>query len=116
MTKERADLGFGDELDNFDPTAWTPKPGAAVKDRSKADSARKAAEATGFPSREPTRPRTVARQRRRRTGRNAQINIKATPETIEAFYAVADGQGWGVGETLEHALALLQERYPPRGA
>lgn len=49
--------------------------------------------------------------RRRRTGRNAQINLKARPETIEAFTAIADRQGWGLGETLEHAVALLAKQY-----
>jgi hypothetical protein len=49
--------------------------------------------------------------RRRRTGRNAQFNLKARPETIEAFCAVADLNGWGLGETLEKAVALLQREY-----
>ncbi|MEM9234900.1 MAG: stability/partitioning determinant, partial [Pseudomonadota bacterium] len=50
-------------------------------------------------------------QRRRRTGRNAQFNIKAKPETIEAFCAIADAQGWGIGETLEKAVELLEREY-----
>jgi hypothetical protein len=29
-------------------------------------------------------------QRRRRTGRNVQFNIKATPEAIERFIAISD--------------------------
>ena len=37
-----------------------------------------------------------------------QLNARAKPETIEAFYAIADRQGWLVGETREHALAALQ--------
>lgn len=46
--------------------------------------------------------------RRRRTGRNVQFNIKARPETIKAFTAIADANDWGFGETLEHAVALLE--------
>lgn len=42
-------------------------------------------------------------------GRNAQFNIKAKPETIEAFYKVADANGWGLGEMLGHAVALLEK-------
>ena len=29
------------------------------------------------------------------------------PESVEALYAIADRQGWLLGETLEHALAAL---------
>lgn len=46
--------------------------------------------------------------RRRRTGRNVQINIKASAATIEALYAIADAEGWVLGETLEHAIAALK--------
>ena len=77
----------------------------------------KPGEAVGFLSREakvipasvtPTSPR---QQRRRRTGRNAQFNIKTKPETIEAFVAIADAQGWGIGEAFEIATDLLQRKY-----
>jgi hypothetical protein len=47
--------------------------------------------------------------RRRRTGRNTQLNIKARPDTITAFCVIADSNDWGLGETLEHAIALLQK-------
>ena len=40
-----------------------------------------------------------------RTGRTMQFNARTTPQTVEALYAIADRQGWLVGETLEHALA-----------
>lgn len=49
-----------------------------------------------------------SRPRRRRTGRTAQLNLKVRPETIEAFYALADRQGWGLGEAFEHALRALE--------
>jgi hypothetical protein len=32
-----------------------------------------------------------------------QLNLKARPDTIAAFFAVADANGWGLGETLETA-------------
>ncbi len=120
MSKERANLGFGDELDSFDPTEWTPKPEKSVNNRPKAEDTKKAAEAAGFQSREPVQAREPAAkepeppkkpQRRRRTGRNVQFNIKTRQETIDAFCAVADGQGWGIGETLEHAVALLEKKF-----
>ena len=42
-----------------------------------------------------------------RTGRTMQFNARTTPQTVEALYAIADQQGWLVGET-PHALAALQ--------
>ena len=118
--KQRADLGFVVDDTGFDPADWdvgTPAP----KPPQKLD-ARKVAEATGFRSREAGSgagggtpaappPKQVCR---RRTGRNAQFNLKARPETIQSFCAVADAKDWGLGETLEHAVALLQREYGPR--
>jgi hypothetical protein len=115
--KERADLGFADALDDFDPADWAPKPApAAAAPRPETAGTRKAAAAAGFRSREPQPEPAPERAgeapvRRRRTGRNAQLNLKARPETIAAFCAVADLQGWGLGETLEHAVALLEREY-----
>jgi hypothetical protein len=133
MGGDRSDLGFGAELEGFDPADWapSPKPRARAAPEERAAS-REIAEATGFRSREPARrldpapppaaapqpdaapapePAANRPQRRRRTGRNAQFNIKARPETIAAFCAVADAQGWGLGETLEQAVALLQKTH-----
>lgn len=111
MSKPRADLGFGAELEDFDPEAWTPTRSRRSPGDAPDDQLREAATAAGFRSREPVAPSPASRDvpvRRRRTGRNTQFNIKAKPETIEAFCAVADAHGWGLGETLEHAVALLQ--------
>lgn len=46
--------------------------------------------------------------RRRRTGRSAQLNLKCRPETIEQFYAIADANGWVLGEAFEKAVDLLK--------
>ena len=111
MSKQRADLGFGVELENFDPQAWAPSATTLANDRPPKEQVQEAAQAAGFRSREPlVKPEPIPAPpvRRRRTGRNAQFNIKARPETIEAFCAIADSQEWGFGETLEHAVALLQ--------
>ena len=138
MSKERTDLGFGDALEAFDPTEWAPKPVKAANDRPTKAATAKAAEAAGFKSREPKpevsapveaarsapepvvagqgasnapAPAETLQQRRRRTGRNAQFNLKARPETIEAYCALADRMGWGLGETLERAVDLLEKEY-----
>lgn len=115
MGRERADLGFDDPLEGFDPSDWqsTSPP---VPTRLPAEDTRKAAEATGFHSREAKlggagEGTTPTQVRRRRTGRNAQFNLKARPETIAAYCAIADNNGWGLGETLEYAVALLQDTY-----
>lgn len=111
MGKERASLGFGDELDDFDPTTWPKTKMTPPSDRPRPDVTKKAAEAAGFRSREPAAPKAptpVRRQRRRRTGRNVQLNIKTTPEAVEAFTRIADAHGWGLGETLERAIKLLE--------
>jgi len=121
--RDRADLGFSDALDNFDPAAWTPAPPRAAPQPSERQETRLRAEALGFRSREATEQAgqgglpAPAEQpvRRRRTGRNQQFNLKARPETITAYCAVADAKGWGLGETLEYAVALLEERYGPGG-
>lgn len=109
MTKERASLGFDDELDGFDPADWSPKQSTTASDKPKSADTEKAAKAAGFQSREPRKTEPARQQRRRRTGRNVQFNIKVRQETIDAFCAIADGQGWGLGETLEQAVELMQK-------
>lgn len=115
MSGTRANLGFSDELDSFNPEEWTPRKKQPAPETTQAarEAAAKAVSRAASPSMaaEPPKPS----QRRRRTGRNAQFNIKAKPETIEAFCAVADAQGWGLGETLEYAVALLKRDYAADG-
>ena len=112
MTKDRADLGFANHLDDFDPAEWIPETHARPKPEEPLN--RRVAEASGFKSREAVRFEKQTESpplRRRRTGRNAQFNLKARPETIEAFCAIADQQDWGLGETLEYAVRLLEREY-----
>ncbi len=119
MANARADLGFGDALQGFNPADWSPD---TVKERPNSNAARQAAEVTGFKSREvgqgagllpPLEAAPEIPVRRRRTGRNAQLNLKARPDTISAFCAIADQNGWGLGETLEYAVDLLEKAYLP---
>lgn len=77
------------------------------------------AEDSGFPSRkarakpqpEPVAPtiEPVRAMRRYTTGRNRQINIKATGETIERLYRLADARGVPLGAVLEEALDALEQ-------
>lgn len=61
------------------------------------------AEQMDFPSRQ---ARHAASRRRYVTGRNQQINIKATPETIAKFYRLAGPRP--LGEVLDRALDALE--------
>ena len=69
------------------------------------------AQASGFTSRQPQAPAPAVRPaaRRHTTGRNQQINVKATPETIARFYRLADERKVVLGELLELALNALEE-------
>jgi hypothetical protein len=49
----------------------------------------------------------VVKQRRYRTGRNRQFNIKATDHTINEFYRIADIENVPLGEILDIALKAL---------
>ena len=100
---------FGD-LSDFQPQA--PKPRTV-----RAEQIDQVAQDNGFPSRQPPpvpRP-TPSRPmvRRHTTGRNQQLNVKATPETIERFYRLADERKVVLGELLELALVALERSGKP---
>ena len=100
---------FGGNLDLSDF-----KPAAPKKTKIEPAAIREVSEANNFPSRAaPAKSKETkaapAAQRRRRTGRNVQFNIKATPEVIARFTALADKNGWVFGELLEHALNALEK-------
>ena len=113
MTTTRANLGFGGELDEFDPKTWTSPKRSDAEPKPPKAATKQLAEAAGFRSREPAAHSAISPkiERRRRTGRNAQFNLKAKPETIEAFCRIADQKGWGLGETLEQAVSLLEHEF-----
>lgn len=110
MSGERASI-FGDD-DELDVSGFAPKP--AAKPAAKPEQVRAVAEGASFRSREPktaTAAPTVAQkreQRRYRTGRNAQLNIKIRPETLKEFYAIVDRHGWVQGEVFERAIEALK--------
>jgi hypothetical protein len=56
---------------------------------------------------EPQQP-TRIQQRRRRTGRNVQFNIRATQGVIDEFRALSEEMDWPDGLTLEKALRALK--------
>lgn len=109
MSGERASI-FTDE--EFDVSDFTPK--LAEKPSAKPEQVRAVAEGVSFRSREPKAAPVMSaapqkrEQRRYRTGRNAQLNIKIKPETLEDFYALVDRHGWVQGEAFERAIEALK--------
>lgn len=101
------------DLGDFAPAPSKPKAEQrAVIDQVAADN--------GFPSRQPVKsaktsppttepsPPELRKHRRYTTGRNKQINIKATDETIQRLYRLADEKHVPLGELLELALNALE--------
>lgn len=113
MSGDRASIFTDDE---FDVSGFTPKPAEkpAAKPSVMREQVRAVAEGASFHSREPKAAPVVPaapqkrEQRRYRTGRNAQLNIKIKPETLEDFYALVDHHGWVQGEAFERAIEALK--------
>jgi hypothetical protein len=118
MSSTRASIFSSDEdLDLSDFTPKTaPDPTAPSQEQVRA-----VAEKASFRSREPQPPVTIpaaaqpVAQRRHRTGRNVQCNIKAKAETVAAFKALSDENGWVDGETFERAIAALKREMAKAG-
>ncbi|WP_158912739.1 stability/partitioning determinant [Caulobacter sp. S45] len=120
---ERASI-FSDDEDDLDVAGFKPAAAPRPRDPQAVAAVRQTAESRGFVSREAApaaAPRPVAiaapaaepiaqeaRLRRRRTGRDKQLNVKVTDACLNQFYALADANGWGLGETFERALAALE--------
>jgi hypothetical protein len=74
-----------------------------------AETIERIAEENNFPSRQAAKVPKEPRRKRRvyTTGRNRQFNIKATAETVERFYKMADERKVPLCELLEQALDAL---------
>ena len=104
MTTERANP-FAN-IDVF--PVFAPKP---RKDNPVAkETIERISEENNFPSRQATRPPKEPKRTRRvyRTGRNRQLSIKATNETVERFYKMADQRKLQLGALLDKALDALE--------
>jgi hypothetical protein len=109
---------FEDSGSDFDVSQFAPK---TVKEpKPSAEVIRDVSEKAMFKSREPAAatpkpPAKAVTQRRHRTGRNIQMNLKVDAATRESFYAITERQGWVTGETLQHALAALERELAAQG-
>lgn len=68
------------------------------------------AETTGQPEPSTTAQPAKREQRRHRTGRNQQLNLKVRAQDAETFYAIADAQGWVLGEAFARAITALAQK------
>jgi len=108
MAQERLSVFENSDLDlsEFTPTAdikKKPKPG---REKVKAIS-----EAAQFPSREAKPPVSEPLKRKPRyhkTGRTASLSCRLMPAVVEKIYAIADREGWLVGETIERGIEALE--------
>lgn len=95
------------DLTDFTLADPKPKPGPAAM-----EAIDQVASDNGFPSRQPPKVAAAAVpphvQRRHTTGRNQQLNIKATAATVEKFYRLADQHGVPLGEILARALDAME--------
>ena len=93
------------ELDEFKPkTKPAPRPTS--------EQINAVAEKTGFPSRQSvttTVTEPVKRARRFTTGRNQQLNLKVTEDTLNRFYAIADELHLPLGEVFDRAVKALED-------
>ena len=114
MTTERTSI-FDQSLDVTD---FAPKPVATDLPQAQAIDATAGKK---FKSREANRsvdlPPTVDQPFTKRipmvfrTGRDTVLSVKLRRETIDAFYQIAQEEGWKAGETFEQALeALIAKR------
>jgi hypothetical protein len=101
-----------DDIQPLDTSDFQVKP-AQEKPIPPKDQLRAISEAANFPDRDTSRPANTPPITKRRgrlytTGRNIGFACKATKETYDAIYDIADQQQWKVAEVLEQAIAALQ--------
>jgi hypothetical protein len=114
MTQDRLSV-FG----NLDLSTFKPEQ-KNTKLKPPREKVRAVTEAAEFPSREGRAPAAETssqpevadlpkrKPRYHRTGRTAPLNCRVLPASLEKLYAIADQQGWLVGQTVERAFEALE--------
>ena len=104
MNERRKTFGAPPEpSDGIDAADFKTRP----IDRPDPEVARRVAEADGYTAGASARAPGDT-QRRYRTGRTAQLNLKVTPENRARFGAMADALGISQNELFERALKALE--------
>jgi len=90
-----------------EPPVFTTK--AKTEKPVQTETMERIAEENNFPSRQAAKTPKESRRKRRvyTTGRNRQFNFKATAETVDRFYRMADERKVPLCELLEQALDAL---------
>jgi hypothetical protein len=104
---ERAGLFEGDD---FDVSSFTPKK-PSRQEQPPPEAVRAVGENANFRSREAApviKPAPKKVDRRHRTGRNEQLNIKVRGPAKQMLYDISEAQGWVQGETFERAMEALR--------
>jgi hypothetical protein len=96
-----------DEPKRDDPTDFSQfrKPARKV-DLAVVDSAN---ESLGYSAPKPIQALAAPQRRLFRTGRNVQLNVKASAETVRRFIAISDAYQWPSGLTMEYAIDALEK-------
>ena len=102
MAKVRTPVFQDDDLDVSD---FGPK---QIQAGVSQEQVRVVAEPASFRSREPSPVLERREPRRYRTGRNVQLNLKVRQEDADTFYALADENGWVLGEAFQMAVDALR--------
>ena len=97
-----------------DPPVFTTK--AKTEKPVRTETIERIAEDNNFPSRQAAKPPKELKRKRRvyTTGRNRQFNIKATTETVDRFYKMADERKVPLCKLMELALDALERAGGPR--
>jgi hypothetical protein len=110
MAQERLTIfdNTGDvDLSDFTPAADIKK----KKPKPAREKVKAVSEAAQFPSREapPPSPAPLTRKPRyHKTGRTASLSCRLMPAVVDKIYAIADSQGWLVGQTIEYGIEALE--------
>jgi hypothetical protein len=104
-SQDRAPLGLDDDEEDLDLSQFTPKPAKPQATSAGKAGLRDLAKDEGFVSRQAG----IRRRRRRRSGRNEQINIKTTADYADRFYALAEKHDWMCAVVFEKAIAALEQ-------
>src|SRR5512134_3083285 len=103
-SRDRAPLGLDEEEEDLDLSQFTPKPAKPQTPTTGKSGLRELAKDEGLVSRQ-----AGIRRRRRRSGRNEQINIKTTADYADRFYAIAERHDWMCAVVFEKAIDVLEQ-------